>query len=342
MSTVPIIRNTAIISLLLGALALRCGQESPTAPESGITILPALTDSIPYDRLAKGKLVFERVQTNSSGTYIVDIDHRVSWGVRAHQINGPSVSPDGSTIAFASPTGNFHEHSIDLLDIAGSNRRRIFVEASGWAYSPCWSFDGTQIMFYMIPYPLTTTRILPLLRQSPISDPRDRVQIIDLGKIDPPRYLRPDNPISASSVGKLVVSAGGIRSFNVDGTNLRRLATDTNAFSPAWSPDARHIAYLSLQRRFDFDLGRFLIIIFDTETNSVDTLATLSAIGYTNWAGDNRHSLCWSPDGSQIAFNKPDDPDGGSHVYVIRKDGSALSRVTNSKGCTDRSLSWSH
>src|SRR3990172_9191121 len=122
----PTIQYIAFIMLILASLVVRCGHESPTSPESDITILPALTDSIPYDRLGKGKLVFERIQPSSSATYVLDIDRRASWGVSAHAINGPSISPDGRTIAFSSPTGNFHERSIDLLDIAGSNRRRIF------------------------------------------------------------------------------------------------------------------------------------------------------------------------------------------------------------------------
>ena len=71
--------------------------------------------------------------------------------------------------------------------------------------------------------------------------------------------------------------------------------------------------------------------------NSI-TLAELN-MSASMYAEDNNISLCWSPDGSKIAFNKPE-YDLCSHIYVINADGTNLVQVTSAAGVTDISVSW--
>jgi Tol biopolymer transport system component len=88
------------------------------------------------------------------------------------------------------------------------------------------------------------------------------------------------------------------------------------------------------------------VVLFDPNGTNADTVVSLSATGNGAWVGqDNEFSLCWSPDGTQIAFTRPDGPqDGGvgSHIYVIKTDHTSLRQVTFSPGVTDMSLSWSN
>jgi Tol biopolymer transport system component len=46
----------------------------------------------------------------------------------------------------------------------------------------------------------------------------------------------------------------------------------------------------------------------------------------------------WSPDGTQIAFSS--DRDGNAEIYVVKPDGTSLTRVTNTGGDHEYNASW--
>jgi Tol biopolymer transport system component len=110
-------------------------------------------------------------------------------------------------------------------------------------------------------------------------------------------------------------------------------------YSPVWSPDGLNIAVLSVTRAAA-GISSVAVVMYAADGTGADTLVTLPASGTTEWRGNNTYSLCWSPDGSQIAFTKPDGKDVGAHIYVIRRDHSGLTQVTSAAGVIDRSLSW--
>jgi Tol biopolymer transport system component len=168
------------------------------------------------------------------------------------------------------------------------------------------------------------------------------VVVVDPGKQS--LHFGIEGPVSVSSTGKLLCSGGEIHSINGDGTGLNRVVPrrDDNEqlYSAAWSPDGQTFAVLSMRR----DTTKILsvaVLLFPAAGGTADTVVSLAASGKTEWSGDNSYSLCWSPDGLQIAFTRPDRQDIGSHIYVIKKDHSGLTQVTFAPGVTDRSLSWS-
>jgi hypothetical protein len=143
-----------------------------------------------------------------------------------------------------------------------------------------------------------------------------------------------------------------IVTMNVDGTNLRRLMNDaTYGWNPAWSPDARQIAFVSdqiyvvnedgqNQRRltngptsdtepaWSFD-SRQIAFVSDRDGNN--EIYTVNVDGTnlrrltSNPADDRRPS--WSPDGRQIAFSS--NRDGNHEIYVVNVDGTNPRRLTN-------------
>jgi len=126
--------------------------------------------------------------------------------------------------------------------------------------------------------------------------------------------------------------AGTIENRNVkeiyfsdyDGENQRRVTSNRslNGF-PAWSPDARSIAYMSWRR------GQPQIFVSHIFEGTLDEVTKMPG---ENW------TPAWSPDGTRIAFASS--RDGNSEIYVANRDGSNVRRITNNPAI-DISPTWS-
>ena len=93
------------------------------------------------------KLVYSRRKENFNDLFIYDIkqekEHRISRNLR---VKDPSVSPDGSSIAFVrSKDGS---SNLGLMNINGTNVRYLTHYNDGTQiYAPAWSPDGQNIVF---------------------------------------------------------------------------------------------------------------------------------------------------------------------------------------------------
>jgi Tol biopolymer transport system component len=338
--------NSIVLLLAVASFMLvnsSCKKQSVVEPN--FPTFPSLADLVPFSNLGQGKLVFERIgpsNNNYSGVYVVDIDQQRSWGISGTVIYGPTVSPDGQMIIYTSSTSAPTYFDVYVMNSDGSNRQRV-SDIVGQEQSPSWTSDGTQILFLATRF---STSIPALYRQSPVPNPSNQVLLIDFGGINPPSVYIPEGPVSASSTGKLVLSAAGIRTFDSDGSNMTLIipqqSNSQRFYSPAWSPDGQNIAVLSMLRDSSFNILSIAVLLFASDGTHPDTLISLSASGTTDYVGDNSYSLCWSPDGSQIAFTRPDGQAVGSHIYLIKKDHTGFTQVTFATDVTDRSLSWSH
>ena len=213
-------------------------------------------------------------------------------------------------------------------------------DINGQEKNPRWTSDGTEILFVAFRF---DSDIFGLYRQSPVPEPSDRLLVIDFNGLDPPGEFNDfEDTYSVSPKGKIAISSNGIYTFNSDGSNYVRIIPQSDyhpLYSPSWSPDGNKLALLAMNT----DPAGILsvgVILYNPDGTHPDTLVTMAASGNTTWLGSNSYSLCWSPDGSQVAFTRPDGPDVGSHIYVIRTDKTELTQVTFSAGVTDRSLSW--
>lgn len=265
-------------------------------------------------------------------------------GSALRQVFGPegyheqiAWSPDGRRIAYVgiaqagrqSPDGRVH-FGIYTSRADGSDARLLTEGLNeGW---PAWSPDGTKIAF-------TGTRTDPGVENC-MAGPgglcptdiyvmsADGTGITGLTADPAPEFAPAWSPTGTSIA--FVRSANGTDTIDVvdaDGGNEREVATDTGADQRpfAWSPDGRRLAFVRLRKAgWDIDV---------VNADGTDERTVFSRDGVWN------EGPAWSPDGTEIAFSStlgaypPGcglDSDVCSDLFVVRPDGTGLTRLTGS------------
>ncbi|MEJ2614393.1 MAG: hypothetical protein P8Z35_05520 [Ignavibacteriaceae bacterium] len=300
--------------------------------------LPVLADSIPYNKLGSGKIVFQRENNNYEGIYVIDINHKKSWGINQAGF-APQISPGGDKIALTKYTNSETAYDVYLTDIYGNNPKRI-SNIKGQEECPTWSQDNHKIIYYSYLFSNGDGWIPAYVYdiQSATTS-----YIMDFAQID--YYIHdPLDIISCSREDICLASLSGkegICTFGLNGDNFKQIIkyNDEYAyFSPTWNPAGNKIAVMAV--KLD-SLGstEMNIILFDQDGSDSTKIFTSKESQSGIWNGNNNYSLCWSPDGSKILFNKRDG-NLTAHIYMINADGTNLNTITSIPEVYDRSLSW--
>lgn len=160
-------------------------------------------------------------------------------GITDLHINGydPSVSPDGTRIAFCSLRDDQYSQ-IYVANSDGTNQKRITKITSGDSCGPVWSHDGKKIAFYSFaqPHPSRNPAIW-------VMDP-DGSNMKRLAEHGLTSTWSPDDKqiaFASNREGKFQIYV-----MNADGSNPRRLTNNkAEDSSPAWAPDGAAIAFVS-------------------------------------------------------------------------------------------------
>ena len=272
--------------------------------------------------------------------YVVSADgsrlRSISEGSGRYDIDiSPSISPDGSTIAYATlrhETGIFWNRSrhfeIVTAALDGSDRRRL-TENQTYDTSPTWSPDGNRIAFLSGPYSSGIKNSLFVMSSTGL----EVNQIVNLGSViadfshiveSPPSwspggqslsFIRSESGHSRSLLYRVAYTVG------IDGTALERidetLSPPLRLFDQdweidpdwridrsyiavnrlVWSPDGGHMAFARVMEN-----GGMKIYVTDTDSSrSIDL-----PVGGRN--------ISWSPDGLEIA----------TESFIVKVDGSSF------------------
>lgn len=218
----------------------------------------------------------------------------------------PSVSPDGSKIAFTmfSPAPIIMMHSTEAgrklpflnprasmnaqLSFTADGSRVVFVsQVGGFAQIHIANPDGSGLQR------LSNTRAVEV---EPKVNPKTGADIVFVsGRGGPQQIYR----------------------MNIDGADVQRLTPgEGQASNPAWHPNGKHIAF-SWTR--GFEPGNFNVFVMDVTTKDFVQL--------THGRGRNENPT-WAPDGRHIVFAS--NRTGQMQIYTMLADGTEVRQLTNS------------
>ena len=109
------------------------------------------------------------------------------------------------------------------------------------------------------------------------------------------------------------------------------------ALDPTWSPDGTRLAYTLLSAQDRYHPVVVEIHVVNADGSGDHAITSYGAPG-TNPIPASEPA--WSPDGTKIAFVGPDASNQTTEIYVMKPDGSAMTRLTNNSA-PDGQPAWS-
>jgi TolB protein len=218
----------------------------------------------------------------------------------------PSVSPDGSKIAFTSwVRGNpgIFVFSVDpVRNLGFYNQRGVSVTAS-----PAFTPDGKQIVF--------VSSVAGCCGIFTANADGSNVHAITTS-----RSNDAEPKVNPKTGAEIAFSSGRsgpeqIYKMNIDGTDVERLSDGTGeASNPSWHPDGQFLAYAWTR---GYMTGAFNIFVMKVATREYQQL--------THGEGKNENPS-WAPDGKHIVFMS--DRTGRPQIWSVLANGTQLQQLT--------------
>jgi TolB protein len=231
--------------------------------------------------------------------------------------DGPSWSPDGKRIAFAS--GDFASGQIWTMNADGSDRREV-TRSKAFDGQPAWSPDGRRIAFVRT-----------------FSEARHQIYVIDLargsarqithehGTYRHPAWSPDGRRIAFSYARNAKTGRYGVYVMRADGSGRRKLTPNDrdDYLDPAWSPDGGRIVFSR-----DAASGKSYAAHLETiDAGGGNRRVLLRAPRGTLYFGAS-----WSPDGKELVFVRFQQKLGVGQLSFVNADGTGSRVFTNILG----------
>jgi len=241
----------------------------------------------------------------------------------------PSVSPDGTKIAFSrQPTQGAPIMDIWLMDANGKNEKKL----TEWGWDTSWSPDGTHIAFDRSiweqkdgKWEMKSNWAIYVMN----SDGNDSRKLIESQTqiFTDPSWSPDGRRIAFVEQPSQGGRAPQIWVMDMDGGNQKML--NDWGDSPAWSPDGKRIVFSSYRDGWAAWKTKD-IYVMDADGTDVKIL--------TNPGPSSKNFPTWSPDGTKIAFclSEGDNP---TDLYIMNVDGENVNKITDTPEW-EWSLDW--
>ncbi|EGK85263.1 hypothetical protein D0A34_02600 [Microcoleus vaginatus PCC 9802] len=234
------------------------------------------------------------------------------------------LSPDGQQVAFVK------EKNIYKMNADGSGMTKLTKSPGEYISGGSelvWSPDRTKIAFLFGAYPkqqIYTINADGTNLKNLTNNPQNEVYNVKL-------FWSPDSSRMAYYYNKPGDSAGeqqDIYLLDINRGTAKNLTQKPRNYDEiSWSPDGKFIAFVA----GEFNNQKLYTI--NADGNQLNQLAT-------RLKPSEISQLAWSTDSQQIAFIFNEIQGDKSNLYVINRDGSALTKLTNDKDLNASSPVW--
>ena len=261
------------------------------------------------ESLAGSKVYFVSNRSGSKEIWSMDYDGASQKQITSYKSIStmPSVSPDGSRIAFTSWAMGQPQilvHSLETL------RRIPFLNPrAGTNQNASYTADGKQIAFSS-----SASGFSQIYMANADGSGVRRLSNSRAVEVEPKI-----NPKTGNEIVFVSGRGGGspqVYRMNSDGADVQRLTTgEGQATNPSWNPQGTHIAFAWTR---GYDPGNFNIFVMDVNTREYVQL--------TSGTGRNENPV-WAPDGKHIVFSS--DRGGRGQIWTMLADGTQLRQLTS-------------
>jgi TolB protein len=270
--------------------------------------------------IAESKIYFVSDRSGHKEIWSMDYDGANQRQV-THQNSislSPSISPDGTRLAFSSLTKSGWDIFMFSIDL---NRLVAFPHFGGTNLSPSWSPDGAHISF------------------SSSRGGEPNIYIADANGSNLHRMTTgkgPDvSPAWNRKTGAQIAFTSGrtglpqLYSMEADGTNQQRMTDQGYAVSPNWSPNGQFLTLAWIRKYGPGEPGSSDIYLMD--------IASKQWVQLSHDGGHNDFPT-WSPDGRHIVFQSS--RSGKEEIWVMLADGTKVHQLTFTGRNSQPNWSW--
>jgi len=257
-----------------------------------------------------------------------------------------SWSPDGTRIAFHRVAGETFQ--IHAMDADGTSVRQVTTDptsVSGWLTQPHWSLDGEWVVFSDARGGNAKREVHKLrlinLGEGPLTEGQSSViQLTDntVWNTDPRWYEEgivfsrrciDSYPPEPNAILVMSDVGGGASELDLGFPEPESLAEAKHTSVPVWSEAVNAFACTRYHVLSILEEASTELHVISADSGIPELVLTTSGTPWT-YVG----SLCWSPDGTQLAFTgaKEDEPPYHRQVYVMDLPTGVVEQLTTGAG----------